>query len=557
MDKGTEFSYRKFFCGDSLMVIIPHEDDEINIAGATIYGARQEGMHVVCVFITNGDFSYLPSIRFHEAVNALNVLGVPSQDVIFLGYPDGGVWAEHSVFMHGQKSAVVVDARNETCGSATIPEFCLIETGRHHQNTWGNLLGDLKAVIEKYKPSGIIATDLDSHPDHRMCSLAFEKVMGEILNAEGNTYHPVVLKAFAYNTGFESAKDFYAENLLSTIFNRAKIKNVEFETDNPIYEWEKRIRFPVPAQCRESLLWKNIIFRSLRCHISQRAFLRADRIINGDQVFWARRTDNLLYRGRVNVSSGESKYLHDFQIINMKDICPAAGILFEDCVWVPDENDHEKSCQCTFAQPQHIESISLYGNPDNTGRILRGKITFSNGYACDVPALREWGRETIINIPAQEHVEWIRFQILKVEGSAAGLSEWEVFAKKKPSYRNLHILVNKNFAYEWQACKRNNNCVIGAYVLEVDAEIHWFWDGKEYALSEIQNLAKSINSPHRICAVADDCRSEIQILPQGKWNRGIRFINMVIDRLHTEIEKQKIKPEHHRLRKITKKARKL
>ena len=217
MTKGSEFSYQKFFGGDSLMIIIPHEDDEINIAGATIYGARQEGMHVICVFITNGDFSYLPSIRLREAVDALHMLGVPSQDVIFLGYPDGGVWAEHSVFMHGKRSAVVVNARNKTCGSETIPEYCLIETGRHHQNTWGNMLSDLKSVIEKYKPAGIIATDLDSHPDHRMCSLAFEKVMGEILNTEGNTYQPVILKAFAYNAGFESIKDFYAENLLSTV----------------------------------------------------------------------------------------------------------------------------------------------------------------------------------------------------------------------------------------------------------------------------------------------------------------------------------------------------
>lgn len=557
MDKGTGFSYQTFFGGDSLMIIIPHEDDEINIAGATIYGARQEGMHVICVFVTNGDFSYLPSIRFREAVNALNILGVPAQDVIFLGYPDGGVWAEHSVFMHGKKSAVVVEDRDETCGSETIPEFCLMETGRHHQNTWENLLNDLKMVIEKYKPAGIIATDLDSHPDHRMCSLAFEKVMGEILNTEGNEYHPVILKAFAYNTGFESTKDFYAENLLSTVFNRTKIQNAAFETDNPIYEWEKRIRFPVPMQCRRSLLWKNLIFQALRCHISQRAFLRADRIINGDQIFWERRTDNLLYKGIVRVSSGESRYLHDFQITNMNDICSAKNMLFEDCVWIPDKNDHEKICQCTFVQPQHIESISLYGNPNNTGRILQGKITFSTGYVCDVPALREWGRETIIDIPAQEHVEWVQFQILKAEDSTAGLSEWEIYAKKKLSHKFLHILINDNFAYEWRSRKQDNNYVISIYALGIKENIHWFLDGKECMLSEIQDRIRAIGGQHQICAAADDCSSEIRILPQGKWNRGIYFINVLIDRLHVWIEKQKIKPEHHKLRKITEKERKL
>ena len=51
----SSFTY-KALCNDgSLMVIIPHEDDEINLAGSLIYGARQEGVPVKCVFLTNGD----------------------------------------------------------------------------------------------------------------------------------------------------------------------------------------------------------------------------------------------------------------------------------------------------------------------------------------------------------------------------------------------------------------------------------------------------------------------------------------------------------------------
>ena len=40
----SSFSYEKFFHGHSVMFIVPHEDDEINMAGATIYGAIQEGL---------------------------------------------------------------------------------------------------------------------------------------------------------------------------------------------------------------------------------------------------------------------------------------------------------------------------------------------------------------------------------------------------------------------------------------------------------------------------------------------------------------------------------
>ena len=52
----SSFSYEQFFHGRSVMFIVPHEDDEINMAGATIYGAIQEGLDVYVVFLTNGDY---------------------------------------------------------------------------------------------------------------------------------------------------------------------------------------------------------------------------------------------------------------------------------------------------------------------------------------------------------------------------------------------------------------------------------------------------------------------------------------------------------------------
>ncbi len=38
----------------TILVVIPHEDDEINVAGATIHRFRQEGKRVICVFVTKG-----------------------------------------------------------------------------------------------------------------------------------------------------------------------------------------------------------------------------------------------------------------------------------------------------------------------------------------------------------------------------------------------------------------------------------------------------------------------------------------------------------------------
>ena len=36
----SSFTYKNIFQGHDVMVFIPHEDDEINVAGATIYGLK-------------------------------------------------------------------------------------------------------------------------------------------------------------------------------------------------------------------------------------------------------------------------------------------------------------------------------------------------------------------------------------------------------------------------------------------------------------------------------------------------------------------------------------
>ena len=67
----SSFSYTSIFRGKTLMVVIPHEDDEINVAGSTIHGAILEGVHVICVFSTWGDDSYLLSQGLFPSLQGL------------------------------------------------------------------------------------------------------------------------------------------------------------------------------------------------------------------------------------------------------------------------------------------------------------------------------------------------------------------------------------------------------------------------------------------------------------------------------------------------------
>ena len=44
-------------------------------------------------------------------------------------------------------------------------------------------------------------------------------------------------------------------------------------------------------------------FKAMASHVSQQAYKRGSRLINGDQIFWKRRTDNIALYADITVSS--------------------------------------------------------------------------------------------------------------------------------------------------------------------------------------------------------------------------------------------------------------
>lgn len=546
--KTSSFNFKQF-CGDkSLMVIVPHEDDEINLAGSSIIAARKENVHVICVFLTNGDWEYPAYIRIREAVNSLKIMGVPDKDVIFLGYPDGGAHAERSVFMaetprNGQK-------HNQTYGTEHHPDFAYSAYGKHSEYTWENLLNDLKSVITKYKPGVILATDFDRHPDHRMTSLAFDTVMGEILNQYGNNYLPVVMKGFCYCTGFESIPDYFNRHFLSSVINRAKFQQNGFETENPVYEWRKRIRLPVPEEARTNLR-NNLIFEALSAHISQKAIWKhkPEKIINGDQVFWLRRTRNLIYEGKVSASSGNPSYLHDFRMMNTRDI-NSDNIDFQDYLWITEKDDKQKWCLCEFSSPQHIEAMAFYGNISEGSRILKGRITFSTGYSYDIEGFNIQGHENFYQFVPQDNVTWVKFEILESKGNQAGISEWEILSEKK-NIPILQICVDDNLAYEWFIYP-GESPTISAYTHDVHGELLWFMDGQSISLDEINKKIGKLSSISKIRVESRDnpsIWSEIVISPASGFYQTKKTASVLFDKAYVWYKKQTQKIPHHQLRK--------
>ena len=84
-----------------IVVIAPHQDDESFGCGALISSARDAGVEVFVLFVTDGSMSHpdhpvispgeLASLRRKEGMEALRVLGVETDRVEFLGAPDGAM----------------------------------------------------------------------------------------------------------------------------------------------------------------------------------------------------------------------------------------------------------------------------------------------------------------------------------------------------------------------------------------------------------------------------------------------------------------------------------
>lgn len=404
-----------------LLVIVPHEDDELAIAGAMIYGAVQQKMNIKVVFVTNGDYyRHEGIIRIREAEEALGELGVAPENIIFLGYGDQ-TQTRHLYNSVPEEIVASYNGNIRTYGTDKHPEFAMTEYGVHHAYTRANYKNDIKAVIQKFYPSILVTTDWDNHMDHLALSLMVDEVLGELLR-EDTSYHPLVLKAQAYNGKWEGHPDYYSENNVTELVNEAD------GTDyiHPLDKWEERIRFSVPDQCKTALLKRNILYKAARKYRSQSVDLKAIQFINLDMVYWRRPTESLSYRAKIETSSGNAAYLNDFKCADCSDIIHGMWV-YDAGIWIPEKTDTEKKIVVTLEKKARIREIHLFENPDEVCIIHRIKITFGNGCVIHTGELNHDGSRTVIKVPEMELTERVELVLEEVEGSAAGLTEIEIY----------------------------------------------------------------------------------------------------------------------------------
>lgn len=172
-----------------VLVIAPHPDDEVLLAGGVMDRAVREGRRVAVIIVTNGDYSCERDgyLREAESVAALKSLGVT--EVHFLGYPDGALAKlteePHAPMEHRDAIGQCV-ARTGTYAdrrAGRLDEHTA-RTGKPADWTSEALTGDLEALLKRLEPKAVyLPHAIDEHPDHAMTYTYFRRALEGVKSA--------------------------------------------------------------------------------------------------------------------------------------------------------------------------------------------------------------------------------------------------------------------------------------------------------------------------------------------------------------------------------------
>lgn len=403
-----------------VLIIVPHEDDEINIAGTIIDQFHKMKITIDIIYVTNGDFyPNKTQKRIREAMNVAKDMQV--NKLYFLGYGDR--FCDKHIYP-GDKNEVVTSKAgyNETYGIEGIIDYRYLVDGVHSEYKLSNIKKDMHDCILQIRADLIICVDFDDHPDHRMVSLIFEEVMKKVIVKDD--YKPLILKKFAYAGVWEGEHDYFISPMKPTC---PVANNEEYRKKFWQYNKSDEVRIKVSDTNYQLKFWKTDVYKWLKIYRSQRAVKHFSSIVNADALYFFRNSNNLALKADVEVSSGEGKYLNDFKLIDTDDVCVMESDymrIVNESTWLPDREDEDKNIVFKFRKEISVKRIAFYQSLDQNSGITQLYICFNDNegkvYKIDKNNIRELYFE-------EENVKLIKIKILKHYGRFYGFSEIEVF----------------------------------------------------------------------------------------------------------------------------------
>lgn len=264
----------------SALVLVPHQDDDLNVAGCLIDQMIAADVSVYVCFATNGDYDGMEQIRAKEVQAVAKLLHY--KKVLYLGYGDGGIQQESLYFADEQTVLSSHAGYTETHGVFPFTDFHYEKYGCHALYTKANVRRDIKDAVLSVRADLILCIDNDSHPDHKLVSCLFDEVLQKII-AETD-YRPLVLKKFAYLGTWHGRNDYFVRKANET--ECIDLKSGETSNACLPHKWETRLRFAVTGNMLTPLFWNSILFKAYRKYKSQSGAAFFARCCNADAVYW-------------------------------------------------------------------------------------------------------------------------------------------------------------------------------------------------------------------------------------------------------------------------------
>jgi LmbE family N-acetylglucosaminyl deacetylase len=166
---------------DRILVLSPHPDDDLLGCAGVIQRAVEMKLPVRVVYLTNGDnyelafWAYqkrpvltsrgmlkMGRLRRMEAIQGEGRLGLSSEHLIFLGYPD---WGTEAIFTDTW-SKDHPPLRSMLTKVSAVPYAEAYRPGAPYRAE--SVLADLKAIMTDFKPTKVfVSHPADGHRDHR------------------------------------------------------------------------------------------------------------------------------------------------------------------------------------------------------------------------------------------------------------------------------------------------------------------------------------------------------------------------------------------------------
>ena len=151
------------------MFISPHDDDVVTAAGLTFLAGMAEGAQVHAVITTDGRMGYcrfpqrrtISKIRREESQKSFEILGLPPENLHFLGFPDCNL--NHYRGRH----------------FTTIGDPTEIEGASGMQNAFPH-------ILRQIRPNRVfLPTSTDLHPDHQIVA---QEALISLFHAQGKIW---------------------------------------------------------------------------------------------------------------------------------------------------------------------------------------------------------------------------------------------------------------------------------------------------------------------------------------------------------------------------------